>query len=620
MEYLSHIFNFIWNLLKYAALLVAAILILAVILLAGSYRDLKGAALGVWNGKIAAAAALAAIQAEDWSSAAAQADSARQSFSEALSGLERTHESAAVKHIKPLQDQLNELEHLLKAGEILSASLVHVAPLAEGLDRLRSDTGARGFHDLPAREKQAALLLAFEMEPELKGLKANLDLALLNLSSIHEFGLLWPLYGQISDIKRQLETATALTAKVSPALKLLPVLAGYPAPSRFLLILQNNDELRPSGGFIGTYGILEMKDGEIVSLSTDDSYHLDRPAALSENWQLEPPAELKKYLETDKWYLRDANWSPDWPTAAAQIQAIYRDESAAIGQAAGPLTAVVALTPDLVADLIRLAGPLSVRGVTYDADNFQPLLQYKVEVGYKDDNIAAWDRKELINEVIAALQKKLAEELPKGKWRDLAELISADIDAKDIQIYFPDAARQALAHELGASGEIKREDGDYLLVADANLGAFKSDAVVKKDIDYEVSAYNGGLNASLKLSYRHEGGFDWRTTRYRSYTRVYAPRGSEFISLDGLDTADADFKVSDDLQLDKTVFGFYFTIEPGADKEINLAYRLPSAVSASPYQLLVQRQAGSRIEELRIRSGGQSWTSAFDRDEYFRAQ
>lgn len=604
-KHLALSFAFIWPLLKYAFLTAALLVVLILILLSSAYRDLKNAAAGGLEGKAEISAAVMAAQAQNWPAALSGAERAQILFTTALEDLNRTRRNPAVKNIGVIRTQINDLEYLLKTAEILSRSLGRTVPLIQELDNILSGAASRNFIDLPASDKSRFLQLIYESEPELNGLKANLNLAVLNLNKIHRIGVLWPIYRQISDIKQELSQTAALMDKTVLLVKLLPALAGYPDMSRFLLILQNNDELRPTGGFIGVYGILEIQNGEIVSLKTDDSYHLDMPSSLN-NWNLEPPAPLKKYLKVEKWYLRDANWSPDWPTAAKQIEEIYNGEIKSVGQPVASFIGVIAINPDLTADLIRLVGPIMINGETYDADNFQPLLQYNVEVAYKDQNISSWDRKEIINELMDELKKRLFN-LPSGNWSELLKTIDRNISAKNIQIYFKNADWENLAQSLRAGGEVKNTAGDYLLVVDSNLGSFKSDAVIKKKISYVLTEEKNGLNelsATVKLNYRHEGGFDWRTTRYRNYTRVYAPLGSRLISLNGLNETTADFSEVDDKDLNKTVFGFFWTIEPGATGEISLNYRLPTAIqeqfTANQYQLLMQKQAGQRLEGLEI--------------------
>jgi len=604
---------------------VAFVIILAILLL-GSYNDLKEAALNGWNGKTAINTAVSAISTQNWALVTEQSQLADQYFTAGIDNLLRMQDARFIKNIGLIKTQINDLSYLLKVGEILSSSLNHLSPIIAKLDQVRASVGVANFNDLPESNKRELLQLIYESEPELNGLKANLDLAILNLDKIHRIGILWPAYERISGIKNEMEQVAILLNKFSPLLKMLPALTGYPDTSHFLLILQNNDELRPSGGFIGVYGLLDLKNGAIQKLSTSDSYHLDAPASINDNWNLEPPAELKKYLGVKKWYLRDANWSPDWPSSAQQIEKIYRGENLALGNSVPSFTAIIAITPDLVSDLIRLTGPITAGDTTYTADNLQPLLQYNVEIAYKEDNISSWDRKAVINELISELQKKLSS-LPSSRWRELFSLVSNNIDVKNIQVYFPQADREILVKRLGAGGEVKDSDGDYLLVVDANLGAFKSDVAVKKNIYYSVIEDSNSLQASLRLSYRHEGAFDWRTTRYRSYTRVYAPLGSKFVSLRGLDESSMDLKVINDTDLNKTVLGFFLSVEPGTDKEIILNYQLPDSLHqlATPYQLLVQNQAGNRIESLNIsfqdyNKPAQVWVSDLKMDKIFTAK
>jgi len=292
MKYLAYLLNLIWGILKYAALLAAAVLILLAIILASNYGDWTSVIRNGWRARQEAAAAIAATQNRDWTAAAAQAAGARQDFAAALDGLAAAQDNPAIKNIGLLSQQANDLSYLLQTGEILSSSLAQTVAVAGALDKIRTDAGVQDFNGLSAADKQRFLQLLYESEPELNGVKADLNLAILNLDQIHRFGWLWPADAEISAGREQLEQIAAQLTQISPLLKLLPALAGYPTDGRFLLILQNNDELRPSGGFIGDYGLLTMQDGVITSLTTDDSYHLDMPASLSDSWQLAPPAEL----------------------------------------------------------------------------------------------------------------------------------------------------------------------------------------------------------------------------------------------------------------------------------------------------------------------------------------
>lgn len=600
--------------IKYLLLLFLLVAIFFVVIIVTSFNNLQAAGQKAFSAKRNLEMATSLAQARDWELASNHIQGATNDIESSLDNLAAIKEQKVFKYLKPLNNQISDLEYLLQTAEIITRSFDRILPIVSKLDNLYSSDPQQKFVDLPLAQKNQFFQLIYESEPELHGLKANLDLAQLNLEKIHRVGILWPVYKQITDFQEELAQASYLLEKMTPMTKLLPVLAGHPSQSDFLIIMHNNDELRPSGGFIGVFGLLTSNQGEIQSLQTYDSYHLDMPAV--GKWQLEPPAPIKKYMKVENWYLRDANWSPDWPTSARQIQEIFYGESEAIEQEAPDFTGVIGITPDFVSDLLELVGPIEVRGEVYNPVNLQPLLQYTVEVAYLEQDIAQWDRKEVINELLAELKNRLYA-LETSSLPALFKIFSERMETKDIQMYFNNSNWQALARDLGADGKVHSSQSDYLLVVDANLAAFKSDAVVRKTINYNLD----NQSANLVLGYQHEGGFDWRTTRYRSYTRVYVPLGSQLISIEALDKANLEAESItsyDDLSLNKTVFGFFFSVEPGTNGILELNYSLPDTIieqlNNKDYYLSVQNQAGRRTAEFKAVINGNSYSRFLDRD------
>lgn len=612
------------KILKYGFFLLVGLLLLSLILLANVYKNFQNAYQLGQEGKNNLNSAVYNLRSKSWTEASLKAELAVKNFNEALEQLNDTRENILIKKVGILERQVDDLEYLLKTTEIIGRTLARASGLAEEFSKLNPETTQTNLLDIPAENKLELLRLIYESEPELNGLKANLNIALLNIDKIHRIGILWPLYSEISEYRLQLQESINLLENIGPLSKLLLTLGGYPQENNLLIILQNNDELRPSGGFIGSFGLATIRAGEISSLVTKDSYHLDMPAV--GKWKLEPPAPIKKYLQVENWYLRDANWAPDWPSAAKQIQVIYSGESRAIGAPEINFTSIIALNPDFIADLLRIVGPITIDEETYTPENFQTLLQYAVEVSYKDKDISSWDRKNVINDLVGELKNRLFK-LSLSQWPQLIKTIENNIQRKNIQIYFTDERLKGVSDNLKASGEIRKTEGDFIMVVDANLAAFKSDAVVKKEINYDLYNKSGQASASLSLRYRHEGGFDWRTTRYRSYTRIYLPLGSRFVSFSGLDERTADWSVEDNAEIDKTIFGFFFTVEPGTNKEIILHYSLPDKISQQikegKYELLVQRQSGRRTEKLEINlypenKPAQTWQTDLEKDQTFR--
>lgn len=596
---LGKFFNGFFIFFKYLLVLIASLLLLVVLIVLPSFTDLKNITNDALAAKSSLQQSIKQVSNLEFQAADVSAKEAGQGFTTALLSLEAVSSRKVFNSFSLFAEQFLQLKYLLRTGKTVSQSLSQAIGISSSSNVLINEklfsTDSEDF-------KKNLLQLAYESEPELIGLKASLELALLDLEKINRFSLLYPVYGDLKIAKGELQTVISLLDKATLLTKVLPALGGYPQESNFLFVMHNHDELRPAGGFIGVYGLMKTKDGSFDSFLTYDSYHLDMPASISNNWNLLPPEPLAKYLKVERWYLRDSNWSPDWPSSARQIQEIYHGEKKALAENSEVFTGVISITPDFVSELFDISGPITARGDVYTKENFRELLQYSVEVSYKDQEISSWDRKDVINEIINELKESLFNISIEETYL-LMNIINENIATKDIQIYFNDEYLQSLVVKLGAASELKDSLGDYLMVVDANLGAFKSDAVVRKSIAYEVNIDKDVVLGDLQLNYRHEGGFDWRTTRYRSYTRTYLPLGSSLNSVDAFAGVkiEKDSVVSyDDNDLNKTVIAFFFTLEPGSAGGINVSYQLPGYYSKlfkdNNYSLLVQKQSGRRTD------------------------
>jgi hypothetical protein len=194
------------------------------------------------------------------------------------------------------------------------------------------------------------------------------------------------------------------------------------------------------------------------------------------------------------------------------------------------------------------------------------------------------------------------------QWPLIVDIINQNLYKKDILFYFKDQILQKEVTDLGWSGEVKNASGDYFMVVDANMGAFKTDSVVNKKINYQLTEEDDKFKAKLTINYSHNGSFDWRTTKYRTYTRVLAPLGSKLISVKGsLGGSEAKILSADSFNENftmgqKTVFGVFFEVNPGEIGSLIFEYELPerSKKNYQSYSLLAQKQPGSNIEELSI--------------------
>jgi hypothetical protein len=586
----------------FSALAVSAVLAI-LIFLAFNFLNLKIIYQSALTGKDNLEYAVDLIKERKYQSAADLAEKAEANFQFCAVKIDVYYRNYFFSRIPFFNNRINDFVYLVSSAEILSRVVKEGAQFGAGFDDIINDRGAT-YASLSKNEKKQVLKKLYESAPELNGIKADIELALLNLNNVDLSGILWSLKNKIATLNDQLFSLKYIFDRAIPISQTLPVLLGYPEQASYLVLLQNRDELRPTGGFIGTYGILEIKDSDITRLETHDIYHMDMP--VKDRFNIKPPDPLFKYLGVDKWYMRDANWSPDWPTAAAKIEWFYEQEDKLlppknqINKFNGEFDGLIGINIQLITDLLAVTGPIIVENIEYNKDNFGNLLEYRVEKGHEELGIPSWQRKEVIGDIVKILKQKITE-MPLANFFEVVKIADRNLLEKNIIIYFKNPAIQEIIQEQNWAGEIKDLKDDFIMIVDANMASLKTDSVMNRKIDYKLSQDINGLFADLRVTYAHGGGIDWRTTRYRDYVRFYVPLGSTLIKADGF----AESAALATEEAGKTVFSGFTIIEPGKFNTLHLYYKLPAGLDmkakSGAYGLYLQKQPGSNVESVHVK-------------------
>jgi len=378
---------------------------------------------------------------------------------------------------------------------------------------------------------------------------------------------------------------------------------------RWMVVFQNPYELRATGGFWGTIGDLFISTDGHIQLTVRNVYDVDGPSEQFAQRLPKPPAPLQQYMKMDRWYLRDANWSPNFEEASRKGLELYEIETAR----PSPYDGVIAVTPIILSDILHVIGPVVIDGERFDEHTALDTIIESVELNYAKRNTPFFRRKEILEKLSIHLIDTL-KKLPSEQLLQLIQQFPRYQQERVIQLYAKDESTQQHIRRLGWSGRLQSNDGDYVFVVDSNLAAFKTDAVVKRSTQYSVTQPSGQFEVELHLLYQHtKKVFDYRTTRYRSYTRVFVPIGSTLLSSSGTLLDDRlhnptlkEHPVDVTTVEGKTQIGFFIAIEPGDQREVILRYRLPSTLSeqfykAKTYSLLVQHQAGVPQRPLTLR-------------------
>ncbi len=503
-------------------------------------------------------------------------------------------------------DSVEVISQLLQASSDLLSGYGEMISIFDDLEKLTQEENiAFNFHSVEG--KRLLLKSIKENRDDLERAKIKIRLAKNEVNAINaqnRSGLFKKQIVQISDILTELINQSDLAM---PLFKYLPELAGYQQEKVYLILFQNNMELRPTGGFIGSYGLLKIKDGEIISLVTDDIYNLDKQSIGKMN--IAPPWPMTTYNNQKNWFLRDANWSPDWPTSARQIVWFWDEERKHANLPAQSLDGVIAITPDFIANFLDLTGPLTVDGITFNSNNFAIELEKIVEFDYVQRGIATENRKDIIGDLSAEMIRRFYQLSPM-KMLDLWRIMKKNIDEKQIIAWLSEAELQNYFSSENWSGEVKGFAGDYFYLVDANLGALKTDQVIKRKINYTVAVNKDKKLAVIaKITYNHLGSkVTDLITRYRTYARIYVPEGVNWSRIYTIDDSGQKQYQQQEIEygkeLGKSYAGVFLTVEPGKNKTLVVEYILPNNLqqkyAQGDYGLLIQKQPGTAGHQLEI--------------------
>ncbi|MCK9186814.1 DUF4012 domain-containing protein [Candidatus Gracilibacteria bacterium] len=421
------------------------------------------------------------------------------------------------------------------------------------------------------------------------------------IKNVDETSLPVEISSRITLAKQKINEVSEILKMTSESFPALLKLLGDQKLHRYLILLQNNNEIRPTGGFIGSYAIVEINDGYIEKLDVHDVYDIDG----SYKEIIEPPEDLKFF--TTNWRFRDSNYSPDFKISAAKAKWFLEIEG-------GPkIDTVIAINQGLLKDMLEISGPVQVGSFgKLNSENYNLLLSFIIESKYW----GAQDPKHILKVFIPEFKKQILKEENVGKL--MSKLYKA-VQQKHIMAYSPDAEVQALFESFGLSGEQNKpnEKEDYLSVINTSVGGTKSDQFIEEKIQHNTTIDKFGTiidEVNIKRTHLWDDAiyYQWKKTlesygitqmpdyvidilgrgKNKTSMRIYVPDGAILLSSTG-----AEIQTKYDKDIKKTYFILQMETKAGETKEVNIKYQLPFRLDFSPmatYKLYVDKQPGSR--------------------------
>jgi len=440
--------------------------------------------------------------------------------------------------------------------------------------------------------------------PALDNLSSSLDELPLHLISGNRGDLLRQLNQDIPKLKQAIIDS-------EPYIDIFLNFVGSDILKRYVFIFQNNQEIRATGGFIGSFGLMNIDKGVVKSLDIKEIYNPD--GQLLKN--ILAPQPLQEL--TMKWYLRDSNWFADFPTSASKIISFYEKTGGSTPDG------VISLTPTVIERLLNITGPITLDkyGVTISTDNFIKITQYQTGVAYdKVEN----KPKQFIADLAPALINKLLS-ADASQYQKIVDVLNNSFQEKHILLYFLDPKLQDMVNKYNLGGQLYNAPKDYLSIVHSNIGGYKTDGVMQENINIATKLQNNGkVINKIIVNREHKGGnteYEWWNKDNINYMRVYIPKGSRIINVNGYTdkkekpnqqgiagyNQDQDLKSineslshNEDWDIDtfeesgKSVIGGWVITKPRETSQIMIEYELPFTFKPYDiYSLILQKQAGT---------------------------
>lgn len=387
------------------------------------------------------------------------------------------------------------------------------------------------------------------------------------------------------------------------------------------LMFVNPSEIRPGGGFPGSYAAITISRGNLGKIEVRDIYDPDGQLAT----HITPPKPLR--LITSSWGARDANWFFDFPTSARKTLSLLND-SRMYSEQKLSFDGLLAINVHAVSELLDVIGEVEVpeHNLVLTSSNFLDEIQREVRSG---DGRTTGDPKRVLKTLTPILLERIAELDESGK-KKLIEIIRRRFLAKDMLAYLEDVTMQPYLETLGISGAVDQLDDDadlneYLAVVNANVAGGKSDAVMSQRIDMQSRIdLEGRISNEVTIRRSHGAKANapsWYNITNKNFLQILTPRGSDAISARGGDASPAipepatkehrtdpdlqaiegsteyldDIGIYQSLAFNKSVFSTWLNVAPRTSRSFTLRYVNPQRLSTKAlarYRFVYEKQPG----------------------------
>ncbi|HKB88134.1 MAG TPA: DUF4012 domain-containing protein [Patescibacteria group bacterium] len=498
--------------------------------------------------------------------------------------------SGVLGNIPLLGRVYKETSYVSEAGEILTDMSLAIIPTAEDSRQILGNVLGGGIFDLK--------------EP-VSRIKLNLDYIYQELSFFEiltknsvESGILSA--KQVQELV-DFDKFKDLSHEGGVIANNLPSILGTEENKNYLILFENNMELRPTGGFIGSYGVINFGGGKMNGLTVNDIYSADGQL----KGHIEPPAPIKNYLNEANWWFRDSNWDPDFPTSSERAEWFLNKE---MDQ---KVDGVIAIDLSPIKTILNYTGPIFLPdyNLTITPDNLYEKTQEEAQA-----NSFPGSRQKA--SFLTALSRTLIDQIVKMNPKDRVLVLKAfyeSLEGRHMQVYLHDNNVSSALNKLGWDGKIQSYScgdecySDFVGDVEANVGVNKSNYFVKRHLNFNVSFDPQKITRQMTIALSNSANSALGVSGiYKSYIRIMIPTDSKLISVNSqAGTTQISLKPEITQEKGRQEVGVLVETTPGQSKNIEFVWQndLPQN-QVNSYGLFVRKQAGVEADPLSIQVTG----------------
>ena len=397
----------------------------------------------------------------------------------------------------------------------------------------------------------------------------------------------------------------------------LPYLLGNDKTKTYLILFQNNMELRPTGGFIGSFSLVKFSKGKMVDMPVYDVYTADGQL----KGYVEPPTPIRDFLGEANWFLRDSNWDPDFAISAQRAE-WFLNKELEIG-----VDGVVGIDLEIIRSLIKIVGPIKLIDFnqTIDENNMNDVIQKEVERNFFP---GSQKKANFLTSLSRTFVDKI-KELRKPDYLKIGKALVNSLNSRHVQIFMHDNDTFSAVSNLGWDGIVSIDQctdncfNNYLGIVEANVGVNKANNFIEREFNLETKISEKWVENNLVIKLvntsSQQAGVD-----YKAYVRVMAPEKSLYGQVKIQNSKETFFETPEINELNaRNEAGVFVEVKRGEQSEINFKWQVPASLNLKKngkYVLTWRKQAGTNDDKVLVNTKFVTASLTFNKESVYNSR